>query len=83
MAQIQPKGKSQNKRMQFNAPSDLLEEFAEKKDALDAFGLSVDMTEDFVKVIKDTIKQMDKRLSELNENKQSSDAAGNTFQTQA
>lgn len=69
MAVIQPKGRSQNKRFQFNAPSEILDEFAQKKEELDRLGLSVDMTEDLVKVIKDTIKQMDKRLSEVRENK--------------
>ncbi|WP_303745519.1 hypothetical protein [Enterobacter hormaechei] len=83
MAQIQPKGKKQNKRFQFNAPLELLEEFEEKKAALDALGLSVDMTEDFVKVIKDTLKQMDKRLSESDDNKGGTSTAGSNLQAQA
>ena len=83
MAQIQPKGKKQNKRFQFNAPLELLEEFEEKKAALDALGLTVDMTEDFVKVIKDTLKQMDKRLSESDENKGSTSTTGTNLHTQA
>lgn len=83
MAQIQPKGKKQNKRFQFNAPLELLEEFEVKKAALDALGLTVDMTEDFVKVIKDTLKQMDKRLSESEDNKGGISNAGSNLQTQA
>jgi len=83
MAQIQPKGKKQNKRFQFNAPLELLEEFEVKKAALDALGLTVDMTEDFVKVIKDTLKQMDKRLSETEDNRGGVSNSGNSLQTQA
>lgn len=83
MAQIQPKGRKQNKRFQFNAPLELLEEFEEKKAALDTLGLTVDMTEDFVKVIKDTLKQMDKRLSESDDNIGGTSIAGSNLQTQA
>lgn len=83
MAQIQPKGRKQNKRFQFNAPLELLEEFEEKKAALDALGLTVDMTEDFVKVIKDTLRQMDKRLSESDDNKGDNLNTGNNIQNQS
>lgn len=68
MAQIHPRGKAQNKRFQFNAPADIVDEFIEKKSQLlKHHDLTVDLTEDFVKVIKDAIKQIDKRLSELSE----------------
>ncbi|MCL6336391.1 hypothetical protein EXT65_21595 [Pectobacterium carotovorum subsp. carotovorum] len=71
MAQIQQKGKSHNKRFQFYAPSELLDELAEKKEKLERHNLVVDMTDDFVKVIKDAIKTIDKRLDDLSGDKAS------------
>ncbi|MEL6008615.1 hypothetical protein J4Z08_23120 [Citrobacter portucalensis] len=65
MAQIHARGKTQNKRFQFNAPTDLIDEFAKKKELLSSFGLTIDLTEDFVKALKDGVKTIDKKLAEL------------------
>lgn len=80
MAVIQPRGKATNKRFQFTAPADTIDEFMLKREELEKAGLSIDMTDDFVKVIKDAIKSMDKRLAEVRE---TPDASGVNSQQHA
>jgi hypothetical protein len=64
MAVIQARGKAQNKRFQFTAPADIVDEFLQKKEQLEASNLVVDLTDDFVKVLKEAIKAIDKRLAD-------------------
>lgn len=83
MAQIHPRGKAQNKRIQFNAPADLVDEFTAKKEQLLKFGLTIDLTEDFIKALRDGIKTIDKKLGELGSNGAGETTEPNNQQTTA
>lgn len=83
MAVIQPRGKATNKRFQFTAPAELIDEFNQKKELLERTDLSIDMTDDFIKVIKDAIKTIDKRLAEVKETPEQTDRTGVNSQQQA
>ncbi|EAT0258102.1 hypothetical protein EXO80_24775 [Salmonella enterica] len=83
MATIQPRGKTPNKRYQFSAPTEIVDEFMSKKEQLEAHELAIDLTDDFVKVLKDAIKMMDKRLTEVKESQNTSNITGANSLTNA
>ena len=64
MAVIKPKG-STKKKFQFQVPVNLLDEYREKKELLEGFNQSVDITDNLVKAFRDAIKEMDKCLNDL------------------
>lgn len=63
MAHIIEKGKTANKRFQFYSPSSVIDEYTEKKKLLEKRGKTIDLTEDFTKVLKSAIKSIDEELS--------------------
>lgn len=70
MALIQPRGKIQNKRIQFTAPADIVDEFTAKKELLAKHNITVNLADDFIKVLKSAIKDMEKWIIEIDQKKE-------------